>query len=442
MMWTTLDTWIVAAGCLSAMSCALLGNYLVLRQMSMMGDAISHAVLPGLAVAFLVTLSRDSVTMFVGAAAIGVVTALLTQFIHQLGEVERSAAMGVVFTTLFAVGLILIVRAANSVDLDPGCVLFGAIELIPLNTTRFLGFDVPRAVVALGAVFAIDVLFVSLLYKELNISSFDPALATTLGINSRLMHYLLMTLVAVTAVAAFESVGSILVIAMLIVPPAFAHLVTSRLKGMIAVSLGAAVLSAAGGHLSAITVPTLFGFSDTNTAGMMAVVSGALFSLAMLFGPRNGLVTRAVDRLRVNVKVTGDDLLGLLYRLEERTGLRPSPARVEELREAHGSILASRGGGPMSRALAMGSLRRAGNVSREGGAVMLTVAGRGRARELVGTHRLWERYLFDKGTVALDHLHFPAHQLEHVSGPEIRRELRREMKAPGSDPTGKPIPGD
>src|SRR5688500_18404044 len=273
-----LDGWIVAAGILCAMSCALLGNYLVLRRMSMMGDAISHAVLPGLAIAFLITGSRASLPMFIGAAIVGVLTALFTQWVNRFGKVEESASMGVVFTTLFAIGLILLVRAADKVDLDPGCVLYGAIELVPLDLRELFGMEIPRAVVMLGIVFIVDILFVLIFYKELKISSFDPELATTLGLNSTVMHYLLMTLVAVTTVASFESVGSILVVAMLIVPAATAHLLTDRLPTMILVSAIIGLLSAALGQFAALTVPTWFGYSDTNTAGMMAVVAGAFLS--------------------------------------------------------------------------------------------------------------------------------------------------------------------
>jgi manganese/zinc/iron transport system permease protein len=133
MEWFSLDTWIVVVGVLAAVSCALLGNFLVLRQMSMMGDAISHAVLPGLAIAFLITQARTSWLMFLGAAVIGVLTAVFTQWISRFGKVDRGASMGIVFTTLFALGLLLIVQAADSVDLDPSCVLYGAIELTPLD---------------------------------------------------------------------------------------------------------------------------------------------------------------------------------------------------------------------------------------------------------------------------------------------------------------------
>ena len=255
--WYSIDSWIVVVGILAACSCALLGNFLVLRKMSMMGDAISHAVLPGLAIAFLVTGARSSLTMFIGAAIVGVLTAVFTQWISKFGNVDRGASMGIVFTTLFALGLLLIVQAADHVDLDPGCVLYGAIELTPLDIVRRLelfGFalDLPRAALVLGAVTILNLLFVILFFKELRISSFDPDLARTMGIHANLMHYLLMMLVAITTVAAFEAVGSIIVIAMLIVPAAAAHLLTDRLWLMIVISVVLAIFSAVFGHLSAL----------------------------------------------------------------------------------------------------------------------------------------------------------------------------------------------
>ncbi|MCA9049704.1 MAG: metal ABC transporter permease, partial [Planctomycetaceae bacterium] len=189
-----LDGWIVVAGVLCAVSSSLLGNFLVLRRMSMLGDAITHAVLPGLAAAFLVTHSRSSLPMFIGAVVAGILTAFFTEWIRGTGEVDEGASMGVVFTSLFALGLILIVRAADQVDLDPGCVLYGAIELTPLDTVTMPGgFEVPRAVVSLSAVTLLNLVFVILFLKELKITSFDPALATSSGIHAGLMHYLLMT---------------------------------------------------------------------------------------------------------------------------------------------------------------------------------------------------------------------------------------------------------
>jgi manganese/zinc/iron transport system permease protein len=297
MTWFAIDTWIVIIGVLAAVSCVLLGNFLVLRKMSMMGDAISHAVLPGLAIAFLVTGARASLTMFIGAAIAGVLTAVFTQWITKFGNVDRGASMGIVFTSLFAIGLILIVQAADHVDLDPGCVLYGAIELTPLDVVWRpelfgLTLEVPRAALVLAMVTLLNALFIVFFFKELRISSFDPELATTMGINSNLMHYLLMTLVAITTVAAFEAVGSIIVIAMLIAPATAAHLLTDRLISMIAVSVVLAVLAAVLGHVSALIVPGWLGYESTSTSGMMAVMSGLIFTLVLFFAPRYGIIVK------------------------------------------------------------------------------------------------------------------------------------------------------
>ncbi len=301
MSWYAMDTWIVLVGALAATACALLGNFLVLRKMSMMGDAISHAVLPGLAIAFLITGARASLTMFIGAAFVGVLTAVFTQWISRFGKVDEGASMGIVFTSLFALGLLLIVQAADHVDLDPGCVLYGAIELTPLDVVwRPVLFgqelEVPRATLVLGGVTLLNLGFIIAFFKELRISSFDAELATTIGIHSNLMHYLLMTLVAVTTVAAFEAVGSIIVIAMLIVPAATAHLLTDRLWLMVVLSVVCAIGAAVLGHLSALIVPGWFGFADTSTSGMMAVMAGLIFIVVMLGAPRYGVLTKRLRK--------------------------------------------------------------------------------------------------------------------------------------------------
>ncbi|GHB90524.1 metal ABC transporter permease [Cerasicoccus arenae] len=310
MTWFVDDTWIVIIGALTAIACALPGCFLVLRQMSMMGDAISHAVLPGLAIAFLVTGERASFTMFIGAAVVGVLTAVFTQWISSLGKVDRGASMGIVFTTLFALGLLLIVQAADHVDLDPGCVLYGAIEMTTLDVAwEFqLGetwIEVPRAAMVLGSVALFNLIIVVAFFKELKISAFDPELATTQGINANFMHYLLMTQVAVTTVAAFEVVGSIIVIAMLVTPAATAHLLTDRLGLMLLLSAIIGALAAGLGHLLAIVIPPLIGFDGTTTSGMMAVTTGLLFVLAWLFAPRYGWISRLVSRKDVKSPFSG-----------------------------------------------------------------------------------------------------------------------------------------
>ncbi len=431
-----IDGWILFVGTLSACSCALLGNYLVLRRLSLMGDAISHAVLPGLAIAFLITSSRAAWPMFAGAVIVGVITALLTQVITRYGKVEHGAAMGVVFSILFAIGLVLIRQVADHVDLDPGCVLYGNIVQIALDA-QFE--DVPPAARNLACVFVLNILFVGLFYKELKISSFDPDLATTLGINATLMHYALMVMVAVTTVANFESVGSILVIAMLIVPAATAHLLTDRLGVMILLSQLIACFSAVTGHLLACYGPGWVGVDAVaNTSAMMAVVVGFVLFVAIFLAPEQGLLAKWYHRMKLSSRIVRQDVLGLLYRWEEMNGESGRSMRRDE-------VLTVVGGGSLpTRALR--KLLRQNEIVRmmDGRDVVyrLTDSGKLAASQLVGAHRLWESYLAKHFHLASDHLHEPANRMEHYITPELREELREQLTDPKHDPHGKSIPSE
>lgn len=433
--WYAIDTWIVVIGVLCAACCALPGAFLVLRKQSMMGDAISHAVLPGLAAAFMLTGERASLTMFIGAALAGIFAAALTQWVHTSAKVERSAAMGVVFTTLFAIGLVMIVRAADKVDLDPGCVLYGSLELAPMDAVHvaLLDVNVPRAALVLGGVLLANVLVIGLLFKEMSLSSFDPDLATSLGFNARAMHMLLMTLVAITTVAAFESIGSILVIAMLIVPPATARLLTDRLVPMILLAVGVGAASAAAGHVSAITVPKWFGFEDTLTSGMMAVVAGLLFVCAVLFSPRQGVVSNVLHQRALALRIAAEDALGLLYRFDERA-IPVSMATIIGALTKEVGVTASRARRALRKLARNGMLKLAGETCT------LTIAGRQHASTIIRSHRLWESYLASQMQVPEDHLHETAMRLEHVTSEAMRRELASGAGHPELDPQGKPIP--
>lgn len=434
MEWTFIDTWIVVVGALSAAACALLGNYLVLRRMSMMGDAISHAVLPGLAIAFLVTGSRDSLPMLVGAILIGVITTLMIQGIDRLSGLDRGASMGVVFTTLFAVGLILIRQAADHVDLDPSCVLYGAIELTPLDTAMLFGYEVPRAAVTSGMMLLLNMVFVVVFFKELKITAFDPALATTMGINANVMHYALMTLVAATTIAAFESVGSILVIAMLIVPGAAAHLITDKLGRMLVISAAFAVVSAVIGHISAITVPVWFGFQDTSTAGMMALTTGLLFSLVFLFSPRYGVFSRVINQLRLGLQIVSDDILAFLYRYQELAPADAAPVPVTEVKKALKS-------GKTVQLMAW-NLKRKGLVQRLATGLALTPSGKNAGKKMIRSHRLWETYLCDVMGYCDADAHRHAHRFEHFTSPDLQHRLSEVTGNPARDPHQRVIPGE
>ena len=285
------DGWMVLAGALCAMSCALVGNFLVLRRLSLIGDAISHAVLPGIAAAFLWTGSRSTWIAMVGAAIVGVLTVWLTEFIRRYGRVEESAAIGVVFTAMFALGLMMIART-DHVDLDPSCVLYGNLETIVLDTVATPLGAVPQVVLELGCIFLLNSVLIVVLYKEWTLSTFDAGLAAAQGISPAFFHYLLAAMVAVTCIVAFRAVGNILVIAMLIVPPSIAYLCCSRLSNMILLSLVAAIAVALFGHIAAITIPHAFGFKSANSAAMMALVSGVLLVMAIFGSGKGGLVVQ------------------------------------------------------------------------------------------------------------------------------------------------------
>lgn len=416
--------WITVTGALVGISGALLGNYLVLRRMSLIGDAISHAVLPGLAVAFALSGSRHPLPMLLGAAAAGLLTVVLTDLICRFARVNQDAAVGVVFTGMFALGVVLISRVASQVDLDAGCVLYGILESIPLDTTPLLGMEIPVVTLNLSGLAILVVCFVLLFWKELKLVSFDPGLAKSIGIHPGFVHYLLMFMTAAFTVVAFEAVGSILVVAMLVVPSITAYLLCDRLKWM-------ALLSVIVGILSAVLGRQLANRFDTSVAGMMAVAAGLQFVLAVLFSPRYGTVARKLFRLRTAVRITREDLLSLLYRLHERAPEQPTP--IAQVWKALGTDMLPR--------IALFSARRLGHIQRSGAVVTLTPAGIAAGSKLIQKHRLWESWLSKHTTLPEDHLHAPAHRMEHFLDDGLIDKVAADADHPKQDPHGKPIVG-
>lgn len=279
--------WIGLMGFLVGAACGLVGNYLMLRRLALMGDAISHSVLPGLVLAFLISGTRGTAPMFAGALAASVVTTLLIGFIHRRSRVKPDAAMGIAFSSLFAIGVVLTVAYAGQIDLDADCVLYGEIVLVPLEPVASLaGVTLgPEPVVRMGAVLLGVIAAVAVFYKELLVTAFDPGLARSLGINAAWMHHGLMAVLSLVVVSAFEAVGAILVIAMLILPGATAGFLTTRLGLM-------HVLSVAHAALSAFFGVSLGVWLECSIAAAMVVVGAVLFGAAWVFAPREGLLAR------------------------------------------------------------------------------------------------------------------------------------------------------
>ncbi|MEZ5022836.1 MAG: metal ABC transporter permease [Chitinophagales bacterium] len=271
--------WIILVGSLVACSCALLGAFLILRRMAMVGDAIAHAVLPGIVIAFLISGSRASLPVLIGAAITGMLTTVLIELLNKKGGLQEDASIGISFTFLFAIGVILISAFTGHVDLDQDCVLNGQIDYLPLDigSIVFLGQSIPRSVWTILPTFLIILGFVGIGFKGLRLTTFDNEFAAAIGVNVALLHYLLMGAVSLTTVVSFEAVGAILVVAFLVIPPSAAYLVTHKLKPMLVLSCVIGILSAVGGYYLAV-------FLDSSTAACMAVVSGLIFFSIFVFG--------------------------------------------------------------------------------------------------------------------------------------------------------------
>lgn len=244
----------------------------------MVGDAISHSVLPGIVIAFFIAGSMQSVWMLIGAGILGVLTTFLIEFFHQKGKLQTDASIGVTFTWLFAFGVILVTYYAGNAHIDQDCILHGEIAYVPIDliytdSGTVLG---PKAVLILSVVLILIVLFISLFYKELFITTFDPSFAKAIGLSTNTWHYLLMGLVSLTTVASFESVGAILVVAFLITPAASAYLLTQELKYMLLLGVVFGIMSSVGGYYISYWL-------NGSIAGAMVTVSGIIFAVCFLY---------------------------------------------------------------------------------------------------------------------------------------------------------------
>ncbi|CAG9622408.1 metal ABC transporter permease [Sutcliffiella rhizosphaerae] len=283
------EGWIILTGSLVGITCGITGCFLILRRMAMLADAISHTVLLGIVGAYLVSSSLEGIYMFIGALIVGLLTAFFIQLLDSSG-VQSDAAIGVVFTSLFALGVILVSLYASRIHLDVDHALMGEIAFVPWDTLVLFGMDLgPKAVWMLGSVLVINLLIIIFFYKELKICAFDPEMAMAIGIPVMFMHYLLMGMLSITTVASFDSVGAILVVAMLIAPGASAYLLTDKLSAMLLLSALIGIASAVLGYYGAL-------LANVSISGSMATMSGILFFLTFFLSPKHGLIMKWIYR--------------------------------------------------------------------------------------------------------------------------------------------------
>jgi manganese/zinc/iron transport system permease protein len=356
-------------GAVTAMACAIPGVFLILRRMAMLTDAIGHAILFGIVVAFFAVGNLNSPLLIIGAALAGLLTVSLVELLERTGRVKSDAATGIVFPLLFGVGVILVSKYADSVHLDTDSVLLGEIAFAPFTRFEVAGVDIgPQALWTMVAILVINALFVTLFYKELKIATFDSALASTLGLMPSVVHYLLMTSVSITTVGAFQTAGAVLIVAFIVGPPSTAFLLTRNLTTMIFLATGIGAGSAVLGYWVAYLI-------DTSIAGAMAMTIGGVFTVALLFSPDQGVLAGARRRVRQKWEFAQTMLVIHLFNHE---GL---PEAEVESRAAH---LDEHLHWSKERVTAVIERAQAnGLVVEQNGLLDLTDAGRARAAERI-----------------------------------------------------------
>lgn len=389
-------------------SCGLIGTYIMLRRLSLIGDALAHAVLPGVVISFMVA-GKGQISLFIGAVISGIVTALLIGFVNRNSKIKEDTSIGIIFTGAFALG-VLLVSQLKQVHIDLSSYLFGDV----------LGVSTGDIVLSL-IIMLVIMLSVILFYKQLLLTSFDPTMAMTIGISTTLVHYLLMALLSMSIVAGLQSVGVVLLVAMLITPPATAYLLTDNLKKILVFSSLIGVVSSVMG----LFLSYHFNFSSGASIVLVAVV---FFLTAFIFSPREGLLIKYLKRKDAARTILIEDIIKLVYKFQNKLDKK---SIVEKL-----SHLLSTGAGQIEKTISFLIQKRLTKIQGEN--IILTDEGTHYALNLIRSHRLWETYAEQEKLA--EQIHPDAEKYEHILSPELADELDEYLGYPKFDPHGEPIP--
>ena len=422
---------------LVGLGCGVLGCFVVLRQMALIGDALSHAVLPGVVLAYMFTGDTQPIPLLIGALGSGLVAAVLINLTTKHSRTKEDSSIGIVFTALFALGIVLVSNLPRGTHFDLKCFLWGEplavsgpkwhpnwVEpvLMPIYYVLDLLGSLETDLGMMAVICAGVLLVVALLYHRLKLVSFDPLVAAAMGVSVGAMHYLLMGMLSATVVAGLKTTGVILVVAMVITPASAAYQLTNRFSVML-------VLAGLFGMVSAVVGMSVAFVFNASTGPSMVLVATAIFGLSVLLSPSHGVVFDRLRRFRLARHVRGEDVLKAVYR---HGPLSPAPGTylptlIETLKMPVKHI---------TRTLAR--LRREGLVSADGTALAVTEAGRLHAEQLVRAHRLWETYLTERMGVDPDEVHPEAERLEHAH--DLAERLDEVLGHPETDPHGSTIP--
>ncbi len=405
--------WAIRAILTSSMvgiTCGLLGAFIVLRNMSLIGDALAHAILPGIFIAFILV-GYSTIGFFIGSVVAGIATAFAITWIQQYVSTKNDAAIGIVFTSMFAIGVMGISKISQrGVHLDLQDFLFGDVLGIS-NIDIWLTFGVLIMVVS----------SILLFYKYFFITTFQETIAKTMGINVKLVHYFLMFLLSFAVVSALRSVGVILVVAMLITPAATALLLSIRLKNVLLIS---SVIGFASANIGLI-IAILF---DTNPGPAMAVTVTGIYLLAVIFSPKKGLLFSYFRKIKTRNNIEQEDILKLAIKKGPQWTLNNS------------EIATRLGLSPQKIKKHVAQLTRGDLLKSQNGTYALSEAGIQQANKLVRAHRLWESYLVEKIGMNENEIHEEAERLEHHLSHTLLDEVDQSLGFPEKDPHGSPIP--
>jgi ABC-type Mn2+/Zn2+ transport system permease subunit/Mn-dependent DtxR family transcriptional regulator len=395
---------------LVGMTCGILGCFVILRRMALIGDALSHAILPGVVIAFLVTGSDGILGLFLGALLAGLTTTVLINIVNHHSRTKEDSAIGIVFTALFAVGLILISSLPRGTHFDLKCFIIGAPEAV--GTADLL---------LMSLISVIVIALVVLFYHRLKLISFDPVVAAAMGIPVLIFHYLIMGMISATVVAGLKTTGVVLVVAMVITPASAAYQLTNRFSIML-------ILSGLFGALSAVVGMILAYTTGAQSGPAMVLVATFIFVLAMCFGPKHGVLFDLIRRVRLRGHVESEDVLKRIYHLSNATMQRCQTSAITSQFHLNAKRVAK----------LVDRLIKQDLLGRDMDEIWLTDAGLTHATEMVRAHRLWESYLTERAQLDPSMVHGEAERLEHAH--ELADEVDRTLGHPELDPHGQVIP--
>ena len=429
----------VAGAVLLGISCGLLGCFIVVRKMALVGDTLSHAVLPGVAIGFLVSgidatglfewnfdvnvIEKNPTLIFIGAVIAGFLGTFFVSYLRKTTKIKEDTALGMTLASFFAVGICLLTMiqelpTGNKSGIDK--FMFGQAAAIGEDDIKLM-----------MVVTALIVIIVYALYKELLVTSFDSGFANSIALPSQWIHHLLMLLVAFSVVIALQAVGVVLVSAMLITPAASAYLLTDRMHRMLFYAVGFGVASGVLGAFASFLKPNI------PTGPCMVLGASTVFTIAFFVGPRHGVLTRWLRHRSRSENVRRENTLKAMYQVLENRNAQPEESvSITELAERRGETIDE-------ISIQTKALDRHGlaTLYEEGNAVLFTPNGWQLACKIVRNHRLWELYLTNAANIAPDHVHDDAEEIEHILGDEVVRELERMLEDTTRDPHGKSIPG-